>query len=236
MDTGRFWEIDFARGVAVAMMIVFHLLFDLWYFKGISVAIDSGFWLIFARATLAMFLLLAGISLSLSYSRTKDRLKPSQLALKYIKRGSRIFLYGLIITAVTFIAFPQNAIWFGVLHLIGLSIILAIPLLARRRLNLFIGLMLIVFGSCLAAFTAKFPWLLWLGLAPQNFYTFDYVPILPWFGVVLVGIFLGKSLFGSKKQRKQLAHTEHICWLGRHSLLIYLLHQFLLVGLILLVL
>jgi uncharacterized membrane protein len=229
----RFWEIDFARGIAVVMMIAFHLLFDLYYFRGFSVVLDSGFWLVFARITLIIFLLLVGVSLSISYSRVKAVLQPRKITEKYVKRGSKTFLYGLITTAVTLIAFPTNAIWFGVLHCIGISIILAIALLPYRKLNLLLGLVFIVLGVLLFTQTFNFPWLLWLGFAPANFYTFDYVPLLPWFGVVLLGLFFGKTLYENRRPKTGPKAAGPICWLGRHSLLIYLIHQPILVGILL---
>jgi len=229
----RFWEIDALRGIAVLMMITFHFLFDLNYFRGFSIALSSGFWLVFARATLTVFLLLVGISLSLSYSRVKDKLDGSTAAKKYLKRGLRIFCYGLAITAVTFAFFPQGAIWFGVLHCIGISIILAIPVLPRKRTVLVLGIVLILLGVLLAQFTVSFPWLLWLGFYPAGFYTFDYVPLLPWFGVVLLGLFLGKSFYGNRKPSEGPKAAGPLNWLGRHSLLIYLIHQPILVGLLL---
>ncbi len=231
----RFWEIDAARGIAVLMMIAFHFLFDLNYFAGFSILLASGFWLVFARITLIIFLLLVGISLSISYSRAKGVLDAKGIMKKYVKRGLKIFAYGLIITAITFLAFPGSIIWFGVLHCIGISIILAIPLLWFKKLNLIIGLAAMLLGLLLFTQTFGFPWLLWLGLMPPNFYTFDYVPLLPWFGVVLLGLFLGKMLCEKRTPGKTPAASKPFCLLGRHSLLIYLLHQPVLVGLLLLV-
>jgi len=229
---GRFWEIDAARGIAVLMMIAFHFLFDLYYFRGFSVALDSGFWLVFARLTLAAFLLLVGVSLSLSYDRNR------RASAHYLKRGLRIFIYGLIITAVTFTFLPQAAIWFGVLHCIGLSIILAIPLLSRKEIALITGLAAIVLGALLTQISVPFPWLLWLGFYPAGFYTFDYVPLLPWFGVVFIGIWLGKMLYPEGKRIYNLKEVANpvsgmLAFLGRHSLLIYLLHQPILVAVLL---
>lgn len=232
----RFWEIDAARGIAVLMMIAFHFLYDLNYFAGYNFMLSSGFWLAFARATLIIFLLLVGVSLSISYSRIKGKNEGSTVAKKYLKRGLRIFCYGLIITVITFIFFPQNAIWFGVLHMIGLSIIFAIPLLPKRKSAPFLGLAFILMGVLLTQFTASFPWLLWLGFMPANFYTFDYVPLLPWFGVVLLGLFFGKTFCENRKPKLPSEYAKPICWLGRHSLLIYLIHQPILVGVLLLAL
>lgn len=232
----RFWEIDALRGMAVVMMIAFHLLFDLNYIAGYSILLASGFWLAFARTTLLIFLLLVGISLGISYSRIKDKMNAKGIRKKYLKRGIKIFCYGLAITAVTFLAFPGNTIWFGVLHSIGISIILSIPLLSHKKLNIIIGLAVIILGLILTQFTASFPWLLWLGLQPTNFYTFDYVPLLPWFGVVLLGVFAGKSIYEKRTPGRMPPASRPLCFLGRHSLLIYLLHQPVLVGLLLLVL
>jgi uncharacterized membrane protein len=232
---GRLWQVDAARGIAVLMMIAFHFLFDLWYFAGLRIVLDSGFWLLFARTTLIIFLLLVGVSLSLSHGRVKGKLSQSEMAKKYLKRGLRIFGWGLIITAITFAAFPSSAIWFGVLHLIGLSIIFAIPVLSHRKTALAVGIMLILVGFFLSQITFSFPWLLWFGLMPQGFYTFDYVPVLPWSGVVLVGLFLG-SLVAGMNATKLPKNASPFCFLGRNSLLIYLIHQPVLVGLILLIL
>lgn len=231
----RFWEIDAARGIAVLMMIAFHFLYDLNYFAGYNFMLSSGFWLAFACATVIIFLLLVGVSLSISYARAEN-LARKEIWLKYVRRGIRIFIYGLIITAVTLIAFPGNTIWFGVLHLIGLSIILAIPFLPKRKTALFLGLAFIVMGLLLAQSTASFPWLFWLGFMPANFYTFDYVPLLPWFGVVLLGLFFGKTFYDNRKPKLPSEYAKPICWLGRHSLLVYFLHQLVLVAVVMLAL
>lgn len=225
----RLWEIDSLRGIAIVMMIAFHLLFDLNYFRGAGFDLHSGPWFILGRATVIIFLLLAGVSLTLSHSRARKQGRAGFS--KYLKRGIRIFLYGLIITPLTWILLPQGTIWFGVLHLIGLSIILCYPLLRFRLLPLFLGIALIILGLFLQGLVFGFPWLLWLGLRPLAFYTFDYLPLLPWFGVVLIGIFLGNFLYPNYKRRFRIRDLSRfspiklLTFLGRHSLVIYLLHQ-----------
>jgi uncharacterized membrane protein len=70
-----------------------------------------------------------------------------------------------------------------------------------------------------------------LGFKPSQFYTVDYFPILPWFGVVLIGIFIGNTLYPFNKRRfkikdiSQLKFVKFFCFLGRKSLIIYFLHQ-----------
>jgi len=228
----RFWEIDSLRGIAVVMMVVFHLLFDLSYFGGFWVNVDSGFWLYFARATAAIFIFLVGVSLTISYSRAYAKYKTEKgLFMKYLKRGLKIFSWGLVITLITWIFFRGEFIIFGVLHFIGISIILAYPLIKYRYRNLFLGIILVALGLYLRNFTFDFSWLMWLGFVPKSFYTFDYFPILPWFGVVLIGLFFGNLLYEKSKRKFKLSDLSRSVsarfsgFLGRHSLFIYLIHQ-----------
>ncbi len=225
----RFWEIDFLRGIAIILMIIFHLLFDMNYFASAGFNLYSGFWFALGRAAALTFLFLVGLSLTLSWSRALKRGNAGFP--KYLKRGLKIFCYGLIITLITWAVLPQGAILFGILHLIGISIILAYPFLRFRALNLLLGIILIIAGIFLQTLTFDFPWLLWLGFRPLAFYTFDYLPLLPWFGVVLLGIFFGNLLYPNYKRRfgirdiSRLIPIKFLSYLGRHSLIIYLLHQ-----------
>jgi uncharacterized membrane protein len=233
----RFWEIDFLRGIAILMMIAFHLIYDLDYFGGYGFGVGSGFWFWFARATASVFLLLVGVSLTLSRSRMV-RNGGSPAFSKYLKRGLRIFSWGLAITLVTWIFLGRGFIVFGVLHMIGVSVILAYPLMRHRYRNLLIGVLLIALGLYVREMAFGFPWLLWLGLIPQGFYSFDYFPLLPWFGVVLIGLFAGNSLYRDYARRFRLPDlhgsppARALCFAGRRSLLIYLLHQPVLIALL----
>jgi uncharacterized membrane protein len=217
------------------MMIIFHAIFDMNYFSSYRIDIQSGFWWFFVRITASIFILIVGVSLTLSYSRAiKER---KDLLMKYLYRGTKIFSWGLIITLITWLFFRQEFIVFGVLHFIGLSIILAYFFLRFRLLNLLLGAVFILIGIYLANLTVGFSWLLWLGFTPQNFYTFDYFPILPWFGLVLLGLFLGNTLYPNGKRRFKIREiknpaTDLFCFLGRHSLLIYLIHQPILIALL----
>ena len=235
----RFWEIDVLRGIAILMMITYHLFFDLNYFGVYTTDLYSLPVLLFLYPIGTLFLLLVGISLTLSYGRIQNTLTPRQKQKKFLLRGTGIFSLSLLITAVTWVYPHKGFIIFGVLHCIGVSIILAYPLIRRRELSLLLGLIFIIVGVFLSTMvTVSFPWLLWLGLIPVPFYTLDYFPLLPWFGVVLIGIFIGNSLYQnntrrfSLKNHSQFILTRGVCFLGRHSLIIYFLHQLVIVGLL----
>lgn len=222
----RFWEIDFLRAIAVIMMIIFHALYDFNYFNIYKFNVNAGFWLYFARATASIFIFLVGISLILSFSKAKNNSYS-----KYFKKGLKVFFLGLIISLVTYLFLEKGFIIFGILHFIGISVILSYPFLKLKRLNLVLGVVLILIGIYLNEFQFSFNWLLWAGLKPQNFYTLDYFPLLPWFGVVLFGIFFGNALYKDYKRRFKLPNLtkfsiiRKLCFVGQNSLIIYLIHQ-----------
>jgi len=230
--TKRFWEIDFLRGMAIVIMVVYHLIYNLNYFGQYDINLDSTFWLYVASVTRPTFIFLVGVSLTLSFSRvTKTNLDGKKLFLKYLNRGLKIFSWGLIITLVTWVFLREGCVVFGILHLIGISIILAYPFLRFPSCNLLIGILIIFLGLYLKGLNFNYSWLVWLGFKPVHFYTVDYFPLLPWFGVVLMGIFFGNLLYSDYSRRFQLADLSFfsgikvLCFLGKHSLLIYLLHQ-----------
>ena len=234
----RFWELDLIRGNALLMMGLFHLVYDLEYFDALSLNVHAGFWLYLARATATIFLLLVGISLTLSYSRAAREGQKQNLALKYGKRGLTIFGWGLVITLTTWLFLKDGVIVWGILHLIGLAILLAYPLLQLRIFNFLLGLIFLALGFVLKQVAVGYPWLLWLGLTPEHFHSLDYFPLLPWFGVVLIGVFLGNSLYPQYtrkfhlRDRSDFPVIRGISFLGRHSLAIYLLHQPVLIALL----
>jgi uncharacterized membrane protein len=225
------WEVDVLRGIAVVAMVLYHFSYDLAYFGLFGVGFfRSGLGLETGRAIGTSFIFLAGLSLALSYQRAVDG-QPSgrKLFRKYLGRGVRIFSYGLLITFLTWIFVPREMIWFGILHLIGASIVLAYPFLGLGLPNIALGAGCIAIGLYLNNFDAAHPWIAWLGIRPNSF-MLDYWPIFPWFGVVLLGIFAGNALFGGRRKQTiragpPLPAIRPLAFLGRHSLPVYLVHQ-----------
>jgi uncharacterized membrane protein len=227
----RFWELDFLRGIAIVLMVAFHILFDLQFFGFPGIYLSEGFWYYAPRMIASLFILLAGVSLSISYLRSKRGAQGASLFGKYLSRGAGIFFWGMVITAVTWYFFPSEYIIFGILHLIGLSIILAYPFLGMGYRNLILGTACIAAGLYLEGKTFSFPYLLFAGFVPSGFASLDYFPLLPWFGVVLIGVFLGNISYRgnvrsySLKEAPENIVSDAVCYAGRHSLGIYLLHQ-----------
>jgi uncharacterized membrane protein len=235
----RLWEVDTLRGIAIVLMIFFHFVWDLDHFAGYEVNVLSTPWQTFARSIASLFIFVMGVSLTLSYNRAKQQAGHSALFIKYLRRGGQIFGLGMVITVATYFFFRgRGFVIFGILHLLGASIILAYPFLRYSKwVSLLAGLLAIGAGIYLDGLVLLFPWLIWLGVKQAGIYMVDYYPLLPWFGVALVGVFAGYTLYPQGISRftlpdlAQVFPIRELRFLGQHSLLIYLIHQPILIGL-----
>jgi uncharacterized membrane protein len=222
----RFPEIDLARGVAVILMVIFHTAFDLAYLGIVPLPVGQGGLRLLALATAALFLFLVGISLSVSSAHAREVLSSRDFILKYLRRGAFLLLLGLGITLITWLLLPGGYIIFGILHLIGLAILLSPLYTGRYWANLFFGAAIVALGPLVAGLQGS-PLLLWVGVQPSSFYSVDYTPVFPWLGVVLLGVFFGMTLYPSGKRLPGFSPISFLPlqFLGRHSLAIYLIHQ-----------
>jgi uncharacterized membrane protein len=225
----RYHEIDMVRGIAILMMVLFHTIFDLNYFRIFSLEVYNGFWHYFAFATASLFLLIVGISLTISRARAQSHSSGLLLARKFVYRGAGILILGLLVTFGTWWYLGQGFIVFGILHLIGVSVIIS-PLFFRFKTgNIVLGFFFIVIGYFLSTISGPV-WLLPLGIHPPGFWSVDYEPLFPWTGMVLLGMGLGENLYPGGVRRFTLPAIPRVvmqplAFLGRHSLVVYLVHQ-----------
>jgi uncharacterized membrane protein len=228
MSGGRFWEIDALRGTAVIMMIIFHTVFSLSFFDIRNIDVVHGFWRVFALATATLFILIAGVSLSVSSARAGAALDDWRVAWKNVRRGAGIFLVGVGITLVTWLFLRNEFVLFGVLHCIGLSIILSPLFLRFGKANLAIGAGIMLIAPFIDRISGPLS-LAWLGVHPADFTSLDYVPLVPWLGVFLMGMSLGAAVYPGGRRGFPAGGEERpllspVTFLGRHSLPIYLVH------------
>lgn len=221
--TERFFELDVLRGLAVILMVVFHIGYDLALFGYASYKTTEDIeWILFRGIILSMFLLAVGMSAYLAYN---DGIRYDKL----VKTLLKLILVSILISAGSYVMFPQQWIYFGVIHFIVVALVLVLPFIKVPRMALFFAIALI--GSYLMGYTpleAMFQYSVKHWHIPL--YTVDLVSFTPWFGVVLIGVFvMDKKIFGLKLAQNTV--TKRTALMGRHSLAIYLLHQPALLGL-----
>jgi uncharacterized membrane protein len=233
LNAERFWEIDSLRGIAIIMMVIFHIIFDLAFFEVYDLDFKTGALFYFNISIPLLFLMLVGISLTLKNNKFRLIVKetPGRIIRSIVQRGFVILIGGILISFSTWFLLSDGIIHFGILHLIGISVIMAIPLLQFRWLNLVLGSSCIILGIIIESIRIDGYYLIWLGFRPSIYYSLDYFPILPWFGIVLFGIFLGNHFYDdyqrsfALKDISQNFLIKKINFLGKHSLIIYFLHQ-----------
>jgi uncharacterized membrane protein len=219
--------------VAIIAMVAYHLCWDLSYFR--FIAADVGYdpaWVVLARSILAAFLVLAGVSLVLGHgSGIRWR--------SFWRRWLFVVAGALAITVATWFAFPQSFVYFGVLNAIALFSLMGLAfVLTPIWLPISVAAVVIAlpFFYSDALFNEK-AWS-WLGFWQVPPPTNDLVPVFPWFGAVLVGIVVARLVLASPFAARLAAIAPSgrlprlLAFLGRWSLLIYLAHQPILLGLI----
>ncbi len=230
---------DTLRGVAIVLMVFYHFMWDVAFFQIYPLNIYGVAWQSFARFIATLFLFVVGVSLTLSYNREARQAGSGPSFRKYLLRGGKIFGLGLIITIATYFFVGPSFVVFGILHLIGFSIVGAYPFLKLDKfITLGAGILIILAGIYIDSLRSESPWLIWLGVKQPGRSMVDYYPVFPFFGIVLIGVFAGWMLYPTGIRRfawpdlSQVGPVQGLRFLGRHSLLIYLTHQPILIGLL----
>ncbi len=227
----RYARLDALRGLAMLWMAVFHFDYDLNHFGFIvpkhRFFVDA-FWVNQRTAILSLFLFTAGVSLAVALSRR-------QTWTAFSKRWWQIALAAALVSLGSWWMFPRAWIWFGVLHAMAVMLVLARLLAPLRAGLLALAALALVLPRLVKSSFFDAHGLSWLGLGVVKPVTQDWVPLLPWFGVMLLGLAVGQWLV----QRRQawLAGPVSpgfapLVTLGQWSLVFYVLHQPIFFGLV----
>jgi uncharacterized membrane protein len=234
---GRVFELDALRGLALLLMVLHHLIYDLRYLYQLDVfAFQETWWFanLLRPVFLNVFLIVSGICCTFSRSNTR--------------RGLRLLAVSLGFTAATSLASwfsGQNFyILFNILHVLALGTLLYAALTRKEkkqdRRQPGIDVLLLLLAAAVIWLAGLLPhwqaagsyWLLPLGLYPEKVVDMaDYLPIIPWLGFFLVGAVIGRQVYASRQTAFPgapgwlLKAGQPLAFLGRNSLLIYVLHQ-----------
>ncbi len=235
--SSRLEALDAARGVALFAMAIYHLSWDLYWFRITDWPVDSGFyWRLFAIGIASSFLFLVGVSLTLAHQK---HFNWRSILIRLLK----ICAAAALISLGTWFALSDQFVRFGILHCIALASLLALPFLRWPIWCALLGVGVVLTAHYWAQFEVfSQPWLLWTGLSRIPTSAVDFVPIIPWFAAVLTGVATARIILNhgghwSMTQRltswsPKFAILRALAFCGRHSLAFYLLHQPLLFGLV----
>jgi len=230
---GRIGAVDCARGVALIGMALYHLSWDLADYRLVPPTLPfSPPMRLFSHLVACVFLALVGVSLALAH---RDKLNwPA-----FWRRLAVVGGAAALVTAGSSVFAPGEAIWFGILHCIAVASLLAAPLIeAPAWLSLVVGALAIAVPFFVHSSLFDSPALLWLGLGEALPNTLDWRPLLPWSGVVFLGLGVARlpgvigRLTAPGRWRAKSGPVRALCFAGRRSLPIYLVHQPILIGLV----
>ena len=212
--------IDFLRGLGILLMIIFHFVFDLNFSRVFYITfLNNPLWIGFGRLILTIFLICVGMGLALAH---KTGIQWSSAKQRFYKIGG----WALIITIITYILMPKHFIFFGVLHCIAVMSVVCVFFVNRPKLSLL--LCILIFLPYFIFQPTLIPLSKWLKVS-----SIDNTPLYPWIGMVFLGIYLESINFHKIYLKKNLV-TKPFEVMGKHSLKIYLVHQPVLIGLLLL--
>lgn len=243
----RLETIDTIRGITMISMILYHFCWDLKFIKGFPMPWYTSFGsYLWQQSICWTFIIISGFCM--------------HFAREPLRNGAIVFLCGFIVTCVTLLVLPEAPVYFGVLTLLGSSMILLgaflhifkkdkFPVLSK--LDPFWGF---IFFAVLFAITKQINsgfinlgavklylpdalygkgmndgfsnmHLTYLGFMQEGFYSSDYFSLMPWFFLFMVGYFLYGVLEKHFDMKVFNIKIQPFSWLGKHSLIIYLIHQ-----------
>ena len=226
----RIEAIDLARGIAMVAMAIFHFAWDLEFigYAPVGMTREPG-WTLFARSTASAFLFLVGVGLVLAHRQGFH-------VRSFLKRLVKVAGAAVLISAITWIAVPQGFIFFGILHQIAFASVAGLAFLRTPpAMTICAALFVILAPRYFRHEFFSYPAWWWTGLSPVGPISFDYVPLFPWFGAVLLGISAARiaDRYGGilwLSANSPGSWSRPVRFVGRHGLPFYLLHQPALIG------
>lgn len=239
---GRYALLDELRGITFISMLLYHTLWDLVWLYGVRCPWYTGTaGALWQQSICWVFILLSGFCMPLG---------------RYpLRRGAIVFASGALVTIVTLLFMPESAVWFGVLTLLGSCMLLTgllQPVLERIPAAAGLAASALLFaltrnvnsgvlglgGSVRAALPRALYCnylTAYLGFPPAGFFSTDYFSLVPWLFLFWAGYYLHRAIGTGRMNGLRRSVCPPLGWVGRHTLLLYLLHQPVIYGMIFLI-
>lgn len=233
----RYHLIDALRGFALVNMVLFHLVYDIFNIFSAETGWNSEpLTIIWERFICCSFIILSGVSFNFSHHP--------------FKRGIILNACGFLITVVTVLVMPSQAVWFGILNFLGCAMMIAYPLKAyleniKPVIGATVSLILFAFlygipegyVGFFGIEIFKLPEFLYgikvfafIGFPSADFHSTDYFPIIPWIFLFLSGYFAWRVIKNCNAERFFKRKIPFFDFIGCHTLVIYILHQPIIMG------
>ena len=222
----RIPAVDAVRGLALVHMVVYHFFAFSSLGGLLSVDLASPALVVWQRSIASTFFLLVGVGLALGTQRGVDWRRLGW-------RQAKLAVFAGVVTVTSLVLDPSMVVVFGILHAIFVCTWLALPLAQRPRLAAGLGALLVLAATLSDPFFDGRAWA-WTGLAAHPPLTFDRQPLLPYLGVVLLGVPLGHAWRARPSLAGDAQHllTRGLGLLGRWSMWIYMAHVPVLIGIV----
>jgi len=215
------------RGLAMVWMAVFHFSFDLNHFRFIQQDFHNDpFWTLQRTCIVSLFLFCAGMGQAVAI----DQQQPWP---RFWRRWLQVAGCALLVSLGSWLMFPQSYISFGVLHGIALMLIVVRLTAPWGRALWLAGALALLLPRVVQHPLFDTRLTNWVGLVTHRPITEDYVPLLPWLGVMWWGVATGQWLLARRREVLTVSlprALNPLAVLGRWSLTFYMLHQPVLIG------
>lgn len=227
----RYELIDSLRGFAIINMVVFHTLYDIFMIYGNGTFFSSQWCAVWERFICVSFIIISGVSFNFSHHT--------------VRNGIIVSLCGFLVTIVTTVALPSQAIWFGILNLLGISMLICSAL--KNLINSTPPVLGAITSFLIYAVTYGVPngyigflnfpiielpqvlyackYLSFIGFRSSDFVSSDFFSIIPWLFLYIFGIFLWRIIKNKNADKYFYIKIPLLNTIGRYSLVIYLAHQ-----------
>ena len=248
----RFPEIDILKGLAVILMVIFHFFYIFYLVGKPLVNMDNELLILMATISHYLFIVLFGVNLSISYQNNKENKK------KYyktqLKRFCMFTFLAILITTLTYFVFPTKFVIFGIFHFLALSTIVAQLFIMNKNTT--------IFGMCLFLsayiYINNNPTLLYnkclntplicfiTGFANINYNSIDHFNFIPFFSIVLAGMFIGQHIYTNGNRQIDLSELDKLTeskknktlntlsYISKNTIPIYVIHWIILIAIVLL--
>lgn len=222
----RLQKLDILRWIAILLMVLFHLNYSLVNLFNIDLLnISEYFWFIIWKISVILFIFISWISFFLAEKKYLNK-----IILKYIKVSFILWVIAWWISLSTLLFFSEQYIRFWIIHFFSVSFLLILFFRKLKYYNLIFWIIIIVYGFYfIPIINSEYYYFLWFTYS--WFKSADFYPLLPFFWIMLLWytfwLFLSDrgllDIFKTKSTNNIVSNIFEYMW--KKSLLIYLLHQ-----------